>query len=348
MQDNKQSRAVINQPLADYRAAPYRMPTFAGRGYPADANELCQYLDYYLSVGVEQFGSEKFDGEQSLPHGGALRGLLSPHIDYPRGGAVYGAVWQQAAAALEDVDLVVMFGTDHYGNDPFTLTRQNYATPYGILPTATDVVDKLALAIDGVNGGGSAYRGELRHCNEHSLELVAVWLHHMLEKQGASNGSAPCELVPILCGGLHRHIYNHTDPADDQLLNSVLTVLHEISKERNVLVVASGDLAHVGPAFSGTPLDAHKRMLLRKADDALLTSMDGGNEHAFFEEIRSVADQNNVCGVTPIYLTMRLLAALNRDEAGASKLSGDVIAYDTCPADNMDTSVVTIGGVLFS
>jgi len=340
--DNKQSRQTktLLKPGLDYR-----VPTFAGRAYPADSNELSQYLEHYLDIGANQF-----EAKQSLLPNKAIRGLLSPHIDYPRGGPVYGAVWQHTAPVLESADLVILFGTDHYGVDPFTLTQQHYASPYGILPTATDVVDKLAIAIEQVGGSGTAYKSEFRHRKEHSLELVAVWLHHMLARQGhiAEQNRPPCELVPILCGGIHRHILDDSDPADDPLLNNVLNVLHEVSKKRNVLIVASGDLAHVGPAFSGAPLDKQKRALLRSTDDALLESMCTGGSQSFFEEIRSVRDRNNVCGVTPIYLTMRLLEMLNHNDSVFDKLIGSSVAYDTCPADEMDTSVVTIGGVLFS
>lgn len=337
MLDNEQLRRALERLRTSSRVLPYRTPTFAGRAYPADPNELCHYLDQFISIARDH------DEFTNLPEIPALSGLLSPHIDYTRGGPVYGSVWHHAATAVENADLVVMIGTDHYGNDPFTLTRQSYATPYGILPTAGDIVDKLASAIDNVSGAGASFNGEFRHQNEHSLELVAVWLHHMLQKRERASTES-CELVPILCGGLHRHIMRGSDPADDPVLKCVLDVLHDVSTQRNVLVVASGDLAHVGPAFSGAPLNAQQRTLLRNADDALIQSMTQGDSDAFFELIRSVGDRNNVCGVTPIYLTMRLLAALKRD----ANVVGTTVAYDTCPADEMNTSVVTIGGVLFS
>jgi len=339
------------QSQTTYAAAPFRTPFIAGRGYPAYPDRLRPYLDQYIADAQQTKLPELPPiniPNEAAPVAGKVRGLLSPHIDYARGGHVYGAVWNDAAEAVKQADLVIMIGTDHYGYDPFTLTRQHYATPYGVLPTAVDIVDKLAIAVDDVSGSGAAYRGESRHRKEHSLELVAVWLHHMLESAGSAEGRSTCELVPILCGGLHRHLYNATDPADDLLLNRVLEVLQEVCNDRNVLVVASGDLAHVGPAFSGPPLNEARREVLQDADRTLIESMVQGNSHTFFESIRNVRDSNNVCGVTPIYLTMRLLSNLKAAENAIQGLTGTAVAYDTCPADDTNTSVVTIGGILFS
>ena len=132
------------------------------------------------------------------------QGLLSPHIDYARGGEVYAQVWKRAAQAARDAELVILLGTDHYGADLLTLTRQNYATPYGVLPTDAALVDRLATAI----GAEAAFAGELRHRGEHSLELVAVWLHHM-------RGGQPVPVAPILTGSFHPFMLNGATPAND-------------------------------------------------------------------------------------------------------------------------------------
>ena len=140
---------------------------------------------------------------------------------------------------------MILLGTDHYGSDLFSLTRQNYATPYGVLPTDTTIVDQLAAAI----GEEAAYAGELRHRGEHSLELVAVWLHHM-------RAGEPVPVVPILTGSFHPFMEDGMEPQDDETVRDVLAdaALRRWQGKR-VLVIASGDLAHVGPAFGGRPLD---------------------------------------------------------------------------------------------
>jgi len=221
---------------------------------------------------------------------------------------------------------VILVGTDHYGDDAFTLTRQSYATPYGVLPTAQPVVD----AVVDVIGEEAAFAGELRHRNEHSLELVAVWLHHM--RRGA-----PVEMVPILVGSLHRHIYNESAPEDDEQVTKALDALAAATRGRRVAVVASGDMSHVGTAFGGDPLNDEMRAQVQKDDDDLIDAMRQGSAGRFFDLIRSVRDRNNVCGVTPIYVMLRLLG----------EVQGEVYGYASCPADAEGTSAVTVCGMVF-
>jgi len=325
MLDNDRSAQAQLQVLDAYRQASFRTASLAGPAYPAEPAALGRLLDDYLREAAARHAGS---------NGAALnvvRGLLSPHIDYPRGGLVYAQVWRQAMEAARAADLVVLFGTDHYGVDPFTLTRQNYATPYGVLPTEVSVVDALAQAI----GEEAAYAGELRHRLEHSLELVAVWLHHV-------RGGEPCAMAPILCGGLHQHIQRGSDPVTDPLLNRVLDTLHAQTAGRRVLVAASGDLAHVGTAFGGAPLDATTRQTVQRADTELLDAMRAGDAAAFFRAIQHVDNAHNVCGVAPIYLTMRLLERMD------GPIRGQQAGYAACPADATDTSLVTIGGVVFT
>lgn len=316
--DNSRAAAALLAARDAFRQAPFRPPLLAGQGYPADPDALHDLLEGYL----EQARRRRTEAGLTTP---AL-GLLSPHIDYPRGGHVYAEVWDRAGAAAAAADLVVIFGTDHYGADLVTLTRQNYATPYGVLPTAVEIVDRLAAAL----GEEAAYAGELRHRAEHSLELVTVWLHHM-------RGRRPIEVVPILVGGLHGYFYNGGDPSTDPTLQRVLATLRQATAGRRVLVVASGDLAHVGPAFGGAPLDAAARAAVAQADQGLIAHMRRGDAAGFFEAIRGVRDRNNVCGVTPIYLTLRLLG----------DVTGEPLGYASCRADDHATSAVTIGGMLF-
>ncbi len=323
MLENERFFTAQARALDDYRAAPHRPAALAGLAYPAQQQQLWQLLQDYLE-GVER--SESLTVDWSRPVG-----LLSPHIDYLRGGAVYAQVWQQAAQLAQEAELVILLGTDHSSSDLFTLTRQNYATPYGVLPTAIAIVDQLAQVI----GEEAAFAGELRHRGEHSLELVAVWLHHMRAGQ-------PCDLVPILCGGFHRFLYEGTTPDQDPTIAQVIETIQQVAKGRRTLIIASGDLAHVGPAFGGAPLNATSRNWLRAADEQLIAHMVAGDVTGFFEEIRQVQDGNNVCGVAPIYLTMQSLGATA--DVG---IRGHHTGYATCPADEQDTSVVTVGGVIF-
>ena len=305
--------------LVEYREAPHRTPALAGGAYPSDSDELRLMLDGYLD------GAESASDLSSLSTDG--RGLVSPHIDYARGGPIYARVWKRAADMVRAAELVVVFGTDHFGGDrSLTLTRQNYATPFGVLPTAIEVVDALAEAI----GEEAAFAGELRHRGEHSIELAAVWLHHIRKGE-------PVEMVPILCGSFSSFVSGMADAESDPNINRFLDILKEATEGRRTIIVAAADLAHIGPAFGGEPVDASGRDRLKESDDELIAHMCAGDANGFLEAICRAEDRNNVCGISAIYLALRMLGAAR----------GEEVAYDDCPADEFGTSLVSVCGVVF-
>lgn len=333
--ENHRSQVATDALTDTFRRASTRPMTIVGNGYPATPHELQTFLDAYMPetgsaplTHATDIAATNIKAQDTVAADAV--GLLSPHIDYARGGPIYGQVWGQAAAAARQADVVIIFATDHYGYDPFTLTRQQYATPYGILPTDAPLNDALVAAL----GEDKAFAGELRHRREHSIELVAVWLHH-------ARAGIPCPVLPILCGSLFDHILNGDSPAAHPQVAAVLDVLCEQMQSRRVLVVASGDLAHVGPAFRGKPLNESARAALRAADEELLAQMARGDAEGFFQAISAVQDRNNVCGVMPIYLTMKLLERVH------GSIAGQVTGYAACPADTDNTSAVTIAGVVF-
>ncbi|TAK33735.1 MAG: AmmeMemoRadiSam system protein B [Chloroflexota bacterium] len=314
--DNERSAAAYQSAVESFRAAPFRAPASAGAAYPAQSAQLRALLDAHL------------DGKDAQPAPAEFRGLISPHIDYARGGPVYGRLWGQAREMVKTAELVVIFGTDHAGsNSRLTLTRQSYATPLGLLPTDQGVVDDLAQAM----GPELAFADELHHRAEHSIELAAVWLQHV-------RGSQPCPLVPILCGSFHSFVAGEQHPTEDPAIEAAVQVLREVTAKRRTLVVAAGDLAHMGPAFDGEPVDVAGRAHLQSRDELLLQTVCQGKADQFLQFIKDESDRRNVCGVPPIYLTLRVLGAT----------SGQTVAYDRCPADAEDTSFVSICGVILS
>ncbi|MCP4537284.1 MAG: AmmeMemoRadiSam system protein B [Chloroflexi bacterium] len=317
--DNERFTVACDRSLAEFRQASHRPPSSAGQSYPADADELGHYLQGYLQDVDEQSGA--IDGAD-------VRGLVSPHIDYMRGGPVYARVWKHAEAAIRAADLVLLLGTDHMGKDgALTLTRQHYATPFGVLPTARDVVDVLADAL----GEDVAFADELHHRNEHSIDLAAVWLHYM-------RAGEPCDVVPILCGSFGHFVRGEAEPASDVKINALVDAFGQATEGRRVLVVAAADLAHMGPAFGGQPLDLVGRARLKATDYELIERMCEGNAEGFFAAIKRDDDRRNVCGLSSIYLALRML----------NPTRGEQIAYNRCPADQNDTSFVSICGVVFS
>ncbi|MHB9091464.1 MAG: AmmeMemoRadiSam system protein B [Chloroflexota bacterium] len=301
--------------LSAYRDLPSRPSALSGRGYPEEPAELAAVLASFCS-GLEESPS----GEA------AVQGLICPHIDYGRGGRVYARTWLRAAGAARAADMVLVFGTDHVGSaGMLTLTRQRYATPWGPLPLATEVVDALA----DVLGDGTAFAEELHHRTEHSLELAINWLHYVL-------GDRRPAVLPVLCGSFHKFTDGSADPGESPRYDRAVAAVREATRGKRVLVVAAADFAHVGPAFDDpAPIGPRERAALRVADERRLVAACTGDAAAFFAVLREEGDRQRVCGLPPIYFALRLLD-------GAK---GEVVTYDQCPAES--DSVVSIAGVVY-
>jgi len=314
--DNERFRGARTAALRSYWEAPYRPLTLDMGPLPPGPKVAGAQLQGYMDALP--------DDETTDP---VIRGLISPHIDYQRGGPVYAEVWRAGSQAAAEAELVILFGTDHQGSaGTLTLTRQSYATPWGVLPTDGSVVDALATEL----GQEACFAEELHHRGEHSIELAAVWLHFV-------RGGVPVPVVPILCGHFGPFVEGHGNPAHHEPFATAVQVLRCAMSTRRTLVVAAADLAHVGPAFGDSHgLDFIGKAQTRSADERLLDTVYSGDAGAFFEQLRSEGDRRHVCGLAPIYLTLRLL----------DKVRGEPAGYAVCPADAQGTSVVTIAGVI--
>ena len=323
MLENARFQQKRQQMIDDFRMAEFRPMTLAGLNYSADLDELKEQFAAYGS-GTDPASTAQLDDWSG-------RGIVSPHIDYQRGGAVYAQTWASSKQAVADADLVLMFATDHNGGlGSLTLTEKPYETPYGILPTDVDLVQKLAKSI----GEQDAYRLELNHRKEHSVELSAVWLHHIAQQVRPDN---PPPMVPLLIGSFHHFVMGNGHPSKDRNMMRFIEMLKETTAGRRVLCVASVDLSHVGPAFGDDyVMDQVKRDALKHSDQSLMEAIELGDGERFYTEIAAIQDRNKVCGFSPLYLMMKYM--------GDTK--GTRIAYEHCSADALDESLVSICGML--
>lgn len=318
MIENGAYRRERRRAIADYRSAEHRLPSHAGAVYPESADQLHTTIEGWR----ERFPPD----DPTFRPDGELVGMLCPHIDYNRGHATYAKLWTQAEADLDSIELAIVLGTDHQGGlARITPTQQNYSTPYGILPTDRETVDDIARAL-----GKAAYQEELHHKSEHSIELALVWMHHFMRDRRVS-------VVPALCGSFHGFINDGSDPLDNERIAAVLDVLRRAMSRRKTLVIAAGDLAHVGPTFGDdAPLDAVAKAKLKSEDAASLDAIRSGDSQGFLDISVAESDARKVCGLSPIYLMLSLLEGASGVQTG----------YDQCPADHNSSSVVSIAGAL--
>ncbi len=303
------------QAVDTFRAAPFRPPTLAGPSYPDEPEALRQMLQGYL---------DQVNGVPAAPS--YSRGLITPHIDYQRGGPIYAQVWASAAEAVRQAELIIIFGTDHNGSaGTLTLTRQNYASPLGVMPTDTALVDRLAEVL----GPDQAFAEELHHRGEHSIELALVWLQYL-------RNESPCQVLPVLCGSFHHFMVDQADIEAETRFKAFVDILRDEMSRRRTVVVAAGDLAHLGPAFDGPPLDPIAQAQMKVDDEALIGSLCRGSAAEFFRFMQAGQYRRNVCGLSTFYFTLRVL----------DQTQGQAVAYERCPADNRNTSFVSVCGIV--
>ncbi|MGB2885301.1 MAG: AmmeMemoRadiSam system protein B [Dehalococcoidia bacterium] len=318
--ENERFAQAYRETVERFRSNSFRLPTLAGTVYPANPEGLDRTFTEYFDMASSEAGD--------VPDIEQVRGLVSPHIDYNRGAAIYAEVWRRAAAAVREAEVAVILGTNHSDCEKLiTMTQQSYSTPWGVLPTASDVVDKVAAAL----GEEEVFAEELHHRGEHSVEIAAVWLHYLVKDK-------VCELVPVLCGSFHKFVAGEGQPGEDEQVTLFIDTVREATADRRTLIVAAGDLAHMGPAFGDHyPVDGVGRADISVADGELMDTIARGDAEGMFLQVKKEGDRRRICGLPPIYLALRLLG----------ETTGKVTGYAQCSADQQETSLVSICGMVF-
>ncbi|MGD8620358.1 MAG: AmmeMemoRadiSam system protein B [Anaerolineales bacterium] len=312
--DNSRYKQAMSDAREAFRSAPNRKAAHAGISYPSEPDDLVSMLEGFQSKASSNMNAD------------GVRGIFSPHIDFTRGGLTYAATWNSLRDNIAQMELAVILGTDHHGTgEYFSLTRQDYATPFGTLPTYQEGIDMLVEAL----GEQNAFDGELRHRTEHSVEFAAVWLHYVLDGH-------ELPILPILCDSLPVDEGNDTlQPGSDDRLTAALGRLRELIAKRNTLVIAAGDLSHVGPAFGGQQVHGDALKELRQQDHQYIGKLEKGDADDFHRLILENGNRTNVCGTAPFIHTLNLL----------DPVRGKLLDYRQCPADTEGTSWVSICGM---
>ncbi|HZW08910.1 MAG TPA: AmmeMemoRadiSam system protein B [Phycisphaerales bacterium] len=195
---------------------------------------LAEALDKWIDAGLKDEQNPSFD---ALP-----RGIVAPHVDYPRGWINYARVWGRMRV-VERPDRVIILGTNHFGTGTGVVgCDKGFSTPLGECPVDADVVAGLRQRL-----GESLFEHRYDHEREHSIELQIAWIQHCLG-QGA-DGSY-CKVFGAL---VHDPTVNSGEAYDGAgvSLQAFIDATREVIAELpgKTLVVSSADLSHVGPMF---------------------------------------------------------------------------------------------------
>ncbi len=276
-----------------FRRARSRAALLAGKSYPLEPEALRGQLESYFT------DAEGPGGTPPSPSAAGLTGMVVPHIDFARGGACYAWGYREMEGA-PPVDRWVILGTVHAGiSRGFALTRKDFETPLGTVEADQEFVDRLLAAT------GSQYlEDELAHRGEHSIEFQSVFLRHRTPPGN------PVRIVPILCGSFHHFVEDRRSPSQEQELEAFVAALRDVmaSLGGRTVVLASADLAHVGPRFGDPrPITPGQLREIDDADREMLAAIEAGDAEAFFLAVARDGDRRRICGLPPIYVALRVL-----------------------------------------
>jgi AmmeMemoRadiSam system protein B len=293
--ENQRFRLRKEELSQEFRKALVRPPAHAGSAYPAEPSRLKEYLEAL-------FGSKKQSPAHPYPGSrGRPAGMVLPHIDLERGGSCYAKGYELLKPFLGELDLFVILGTCHLPMEtPLCLTDKTFQTPLGDLVCAKELAREVCEA-----AGLDFFAEELVHKVEHSLEIQVVLLKYL-----AGQESCNFRILPVLLGGFHRMMEKRELPGAEAALEAGTRALNEVLAgfPGRYCVMASADLAHLGPQF-GDPNSVLVSDLgrIEREDLAMLEWVLQGNPDGFYRHVMAEQDRRRICGLPPIYVWLRLM-----------------------------------------
>lgn len=297
----------------EFNDLPTRPAVHAGSSYSDDPEVLRAELDGYLAAGPAHLNGEV-----------APVAIIAPHIDFRVGGASYGPAYN--ALRRSDADTFVIFGVSHQMSyDAFMICEKDFETPLGTVPTDRELIARFRERLP-----FELTRNEIAHRGEHSIEFQAVFLRHIFADRDI-------RIVPILTGSLYEYVeLGDGDASDDVRLTALYDTLDEVGRElgRTVCYIAGADLCHVGKKF-GDEFPARDILgELQGHDSETLAHIARPDADGFLRHLARVANRHRVCGVAPIYATLRT----------ARPTRGRVMGYEQWDEAERE-SAVTFGSV---
>lgn len=274
------------QAARDFHAAAVRLPGSAGSAYDDDPVRLAAELDKMLDEAPQP---EEAAGRRE----GFPRGVIVPHIDFMRGAAGYGQCYRHLST-LPAPRTVVVLGTAHVPlHERFSLCEKDFSTPLGTVRVDRDLAGNIRRALGQHNDPD---RDLLAHRGEHSIELQAVWLRHIY-----GDGVT---IVPLLAASVGEFLDGDREPAEasrEAAFHRLSACLAEAVAGGEVMLMASADLAHVGPRFGDEQeITNHFLAEVEEADRDYLEAV-AVDPVSGLESLAAHADSHHVCGSACIF-----------------------------------------------
>ncbi len=285
--DNDRFRSLAAEEISSFLGSPVRKMRHAGQSYPRDPEELRKKLDSFFRP---ENGGPGFPGP-AADCTGEIVGLVAPHIDLNAGGPCFAHAYKSAAEARRPATWIVL-GTGHdLIENCFALTVKDFETPLAQVSCDVEICNELLRRTP-----FDIRASEYNHRTEHTIEFQAVFLSYL--QPGA-------RIVPILCS-FGSEDWNSCSSMVDEFARGLAELVFDSG--RSVGIIASVDMAHVGPRY-GDQCEPDDAMIRRNlsSDTTLLKLLEECRAGDFIQTINRDANSRKICGVAPLYTMAKAL-----------------------------------------
>lgn len=332
--DSKNFATYQQAQLKDYLALAVRPAAHAGGAYHGEPAGLrAQLSELFTCEGGPGLLPWEGNGttEKRLLTEKKLCGVMSPHIDFHRGGPAFAWAYDRIVTESQ-AKLFIILGTAHTPLQEFySVSSKDFETPLGTVETDREFIKALGNRLG--DSFAEVFLDELPHRQEHSIEFQTLMLQFIL------GGRRDFRVVPILVGSFHPFVEHGRVPDDSPAVAEFVAGLRETIRScgEEVCVVAGVDMAHIGQQFGDDDLLDAERLTAQWTDDQeLLAKACVGDADAWFMHVSKQADANRICGLAPMYT---MLKTVEPDR-------GELLKYDQAVAED-DTSCVSFAAAAF-
>lgn len=305
--DDPQFERLRMAQVEAFEGAAVRAPIGSGLVYPDQRGELLALLDAHIGP-----ARRTIDGSDVV-------GVMLPHGPPEMVGSIIDRTLQGLPAA-NDLDLVVVLGTDHgRGLLPFVASPKPYATLLGETQVATSTFEALQRRVPWIA------REALRHRHGLSIELAHLYLQYVY---GANLPPVLC----VLCGP--QSLGGSTRAERD----AAIAALESLTEDRRVLWCASAELSHTGPAYGDRTLDVSQGMAIEAHDRACLEALGRGSSTSLTSRCHDGPSAAPPSGAAVMTTLVDLLP---------SGFRTDVAAYERTPVPGPTPGHCGLAGIRF-
>jgi len=276
---------------SDYSSSSCRPSSHVGASYPEDPAELGAMIDSFYT-------HPEGAGRPGSAQKRRIRAAAAPHIDLRLGGPIYSHVYR-ALAESELSETFIILGIGHTGlPDLFSISGKHFETPLGRAETDTRFLDRLFASL-----GEPIFTDDLSHRTEHSIEFQVILLQHLFQKRSF-------RIVAILTSFSYRELTGpkaaDTAAKVDRFVHALLEA--ESNSRRRVTLLASVDLAHIGPRY-GDPFNPGRSTVSEalEKDRELLDCLIRSDRWEFLDYVVAEQDRRRICGFPALYTLLGFL-----------------------------------------